>query len=103
MKLAVYKPGHRRLPLVLTPACMRPSLETEQRFGHLEMEGAVALDERLLAAIAQRVSSDDEWLEYVIYNGPAIRCIEGMLGLAPKAETGATTARDEAAGEMREA
>ena len=79
MILAVYKPQDRELPLVLTPVCMGPSLECEQRFGDMHLAGIVALDERLLPVITERASFDDEWLEYVTYGGAAARCVEAVM------------------------
>lgn len=86
MRLAVYGPANGPLPLVLTPACMQPSLAVEHEHGHMCLRGNVSLDESILPAIAHPVSAGTGDLEFVIRNEGSARALHALMERPQTAE-----------------
>ena len=79
MRLAIYSPADATVPLVLTPACMQPSLAVEHAYGHMCLQGTIFLDEGILPAIAHPVSVESGHLEFVIRNEGSARALRALM------------------------
>lgn len=79
MRLAIYAPLDKSLPLILAPECMQPSLDCERRYGQLRFVGRVAVNETVIQALVEDISPTTGSLEYVVTSETAARAVEVLM------------------------